>query len=164
MKDILDFKRILLTDKYEVLQFPSYGDEIGYIVIEDMFRQQTKEEFESFLGIVDNSFEAADNFILVKVGVIRDLEENEQENINRLIDRLLGYLPDNYYFVDYQHMWVAPRKVIKSGPLKGRAYHLPKKIQIYTKGSRSYTYRGKGTYDYRPYKKARQIKIRTRWY
>ena len=60
--------------------------------------------------------------------------------------------------------WVAPRKVIKSGPLKGRAYHLPKKIQIYTKGSRSYTYRGKRTYDYRPYKKARQIKIRTRWY
>lgn len=60
--------------------------------------------------------------------------------------------------------WVAPRKVIKSGPLKGRAYHLPKKIQIYTKGSRSYTYRGKGTYDYRPYKKARQIKLRTRWY
>lgn len=104
MKDILDFKRILLTDKYEVLQFPSYGDEIGYIVIEDMFRQQTKEEFESFLGIVDNSFEAADNFILVKVGVIRDLEENEQENINRLIDRLLGYLPDNYYFVDYLHI------------------------------------------------------------
>ena len=60
--------------------------------------------------------------------------------------------------------WVAPRKVIKSGPLKGRAFHRPKKIQIYSKGSRSYTYRGKRTYDYRPFKKARQIKIRTRWY
>lgn len=94
----MNFERLLLTKNSEFYRFSRDYVDIAYLLIFDSFSKANSSFGEQFF---DSDFEPRDNHIIVKVGLLRNLNENEKNEINSFVDGLLSFKPSVDYVIDF---------------------------------------------------------------
>jgi|GEM_PF-3292514 hypothetical protein len=94
----MDFERLFLTSNSEFYRFSLDYEDVAYLLFFDTFSKADKDFGKRFC---DEDYETRQNYILVKVGLRRELEDEEREQILSFVEGMLGFKPDVDYFVDF---------------------------------------------------------------
>lgn len=95
---LMDFERLVLTKKEEFFRFSMNFEVIAYLLLEDTFSKTDKKFGELFF---EDDFIPEENHILVKIGTMKTLENNEREFLLSFADGLLRFKPSVDYVVDF---------------------------------------------------------------